>query len=78
MGAAAEGSPACARGVTRALCAGSVSTPHAHLAGIPEGGSLLPPAHCPWLILLGPRTAGDTLTVLVLSLGLGQIVVIFG
>lgn len=30
MGAAAEGSPACARGATRALCVGNVSIPRGH------------------------------------------------
>lgn len=48
MGAAAEGSPASARGATRALCVGSVSIPHEHLAWDPRGrvsGCHVPTAH---------------------------------
>lgn len=81
MGAAAEGSPACARGAIRALCVGSVSISHTYLdLGFQRVGLCchLPTAHCPWITFLGPGVGGDTLAVIVLSLSLGQIVGIPG
>lgn len=81
MGAAAEGSPACAREATRALCVGSVSTFHTPLdLGFQRVGLCchLPTAHCLWITFLGPGIGGDTLVVIVLSLGLGHIVDIPG